>query len=239
MAQLRGSNSVAVGWLMQYLVDAGSLPTNVVAMAQRVIGDTKITTPSTYRMAKRVSEATEKSLALDLYQRLYVPLSTLFAHANGLVLMRHVGKKASIQERPSYPWVRLSAVRICDVSVGILALAVSEKSDLPTQMYVEYANSHMRRSLAPIFVMGLRSARGSMQWRNVLGSIQAVLAGTRYVRSEAFKIDPPQVKLKQVRAHLETIFDLFDLSDANEVREAMLDAFAEVIANVEPETGTN
>jgi hypothetical protein len=149
MSQLRGSNSVAVGWLMQYLVDIDAIPTSVVGIAQREIGDTKIVTPSTYQMAKKISEATNKSLALDLYKRLYAPLSTLFAHANGLVLMRHVGKKANLRAQPSYPWVRRSGVRICDVSVGVLAWAVSERSGLPTQMFADYTNAHMRRSLTP------------------------------------------------------------------------------------------
>jgi hypothetical protein len=142
------------------VVDIDAMPTSVVGIAQREIGETKIVTPSTYQMARKVSEATGKSLALDLYKRLYAPLPTLFAHANGLVLMRHVGNKANLQAQPSYPWVRRSAVRICDVSVGILAWAVWEKSDLPTQMFADHTNAHMRRSLTPIFAMGLRNAGG-------------------------------------------------------------------------------
>jgi hypothetical protein len=78
-----------------------------------------------------------------------------------------------------------------------------------------------------------------MQWRKVPGSIQTVLVGKRYVWSDAFKNDPPHVRLRQVRAHLETIFDLFDTSEITAVREAMLDAFAEVIATFEPETGAS
>jgi hypothetical protein len=234
MSQLRGSNSFAFGSLMKYLVDLDAIPPNVVAIAQRVIGDPTVRTPNTFKMAKAVSEASGNSLALDLYRRLYQPLSTLFAHANGLVLLRHVRKGAHLRERPSYPWVCSSAVRICDASVGFLAWAVSERSDLPTKVFADYANAHMRRSLAPIFVMGLRSAGGSMRWRKLPGAVQALLAGARYVHSKAFKIDPPEARLQQVRAHLEGIFALVDPSEVPSEMDEIVDAFAEVIASLEP-----
>jgi hypothetical protein len=236
MEEMRGSNAIALGNLMQYLVDLDATPARVVEIAQKYVGNTARETPGPYRMAKKFKEATGNSIAMDMYRRQYVPLSTLFAHANGLVLLRHVGKGARITRRPSYPWVRRSAVRASDVSVGILALAVAEKSDLPTELFVRYANAHIRRSLAPVFVMGVRSAGGSIQWRNLHRSFTALRAGKTYVWSMDFRTDPAEVRQQRVRGYLAQAFEALD-SDGNEAAgEEMLYVFAELLSAFEPES---
>ncbi len=55
---------------------------------------------------------------------MYVPLSEVFVHANGLSLLRHVGAEGKMLDEPAYPWARRYAVRTADGCVGLLAVAI-------------------------------------------------------------------------------------------------------------------
>ena len=236
--ELSRANSRAFGNLMQYLVDSGNISTRLIEIAQKAISDAEMKSLKTFEMVKTIITVTGQGLAMDLYRRQYVPLSTFFAHANGLVLFRHVGTGGKLSEEPSYPWIRRSAVRACDASVGVLAAAVCEKSDLPREDFLRYANDHMRRSLTPVFAIGLRNASGTFHWSQIGRLISGIRAAVKYANSVEFKMDSAEIRTLRARAQLTDIFGAFNPGDTSEVRDQMIDVFAEMIATPEPSRGS-
>jgi hypothetical protein len=120
----------------------------------------------------------------------------------------------------------------------VLAAAVCEKSDLPREDFLSYANDHMRRSLTPVFVIGLRNASGTLHWSQIGRVISGIRAAVKYANSVEFRTDSAEIRTLRARAQLADIFDAFNPGDVSEVRDQMIDVFAEMIAASEPSEGS-
>lgn len=237
MAEMLGATSEQLTWLMQYLVDLGLMPREVVDAAAEATGDRKVKTPGIFPMVQRLDEATENTIAMDLYRRLYVPLSSLFAHSNGLVITRHVGKEGKLQTKPSFPWLRRSATHVADVCVGILAWAIAEKSELPVQEFKAYIDAHNKRTITPVAAIGGRNAGASIRWNKVLESFVAFVDGANYVWNPESRSDDADTRRRKIRENLDHTFEALDPGEAAEAKGPMLDAFADHMAKFEPSEG--
>jgi hypothetical protein len=58
-----------------------------------------------------VSEATGQTIMLDVYDRLYEPLSMMFAHSGPMALLRHVDPRGRVVDQPMKPWTDRAALR--------------------------------------------------------------------------------------------------------------------------------
>jgi hypothetical protein len=90
-----------------------------------------------------------------MYDRLYVPLSTMHAHASGLVLLRHVAPDDRPVVRPLRTWPARSALHAVDASVALLARALLPGGHPAAPVVDAYADAHMTSTAAPVAVMGV------------------------------------------------------------------------------------
>lgn len=239
MEELRGGNSLALEHLCRYLIEAGVVTQNLIDIVRDAIGGSgKL--PSVADMADVVAKGTSDELSRNLYRRLYVPLSAFFAHANGLVLLRHVRSNGSLRERPAYPWVRRSAARTADGCVGILALAVASRADRPVTEFAEYADAHLKRSLAPLVIMAGRGFGTSTQWRRFPKAVRDVRAAIKYHRSEEFEADAWEIRELRTRESTSGILRILDPQSVDEhTVERMIDELVAMILGPRPEESGN
>lgn len=149
---MRGGNARALRRLLSNLGSDDILTEEVLeSIAKDIGGEGRL--PDVKRMAETIAKALGDIPApLNLYWRIYVPLSEFFAHANGVSLLRHVDSNGAILDKPSFPWARWSAVHLVDGCVGFLAAAIAHKDGRPMDSFANYADYHLQRALAPLVV---------------------------------------------------------------------------------------
>jgi hypothetical protein len=88
--RLSGGNAKALQRFLGYIGDSDPITTpDVIDDLTSAFGNRR-DLPTLRSMAEAVAAATGEPFALDLYTRMYVPLSTFFSHPTGLALLRHV-----------------------------------------------------------------------------------------------------------------------------------------------------
>ena len=212
MDRLRGSTGQAMKGAFRYLTDGDVLKTELIdLLVEEIGGDGSL--PHINVMADAVQTKADSSLTTDLYRRLYVPLSSFFTHANGLALMRQLKSDGSARFRPSYPWHRRGPVRAADACLGIMAFVICGRLDQPaelTKAFIDYANAHLSRSLAPLVVVAGRGSRRSIKWSRVPLAIQRLREGTRYYHSTQAALDPWEVRAARIRADLIAMLSIYE-----------------------------
>jgi hypothetical protein len=199
VAQLQAANVKALEGMLQYVSDMGLIPADVLAECIRRLnlGQPK-RGPTVEDMARRIDEATGGSVAIDLYNRFYRPTSNLAVHANAGSLLRHVRADSHLVHRPGKLWTRRSAARIADASLGILAAAVAQRKDRPSQALAEYAERHAARALTPVAVMAGVGA-GDFKPRQVIDTIRIIRETGTYLWSGQAASEPMEVRQAHIR----------------------------------------
>jgi hypothetical protein len=237
MDKLRGENAKAMERLFRYLVEGDVLKQELVDVMKREIGGSG-RLPTVIDMAELVTQRTGHQLGHDLYHRLYVPLSTFFAHGNGLAMLRHVRQDGSVRIQPAHPWVRRSSVRVADASVGILALAIAGRSGVSPDRFVAYADAHIKRALAPLFVAAAQgTGAGSLRLARLPAAYRAIIAGRDYYESEEYKADSWLERHDRTRACLSAAFDVYEPSEPIAVRDELLEIVVKMVVGSPPEEG--
>ncbi|MET8094219.1 hypothetical protein [Micromonospora sp. NPDC005220] len=157
-------------------------------------------------MAERIDTETSGSVVSDLYERLYVPASTYFVHANPASLLRHVTPDHTLTERPSDPWTRRSPVRLADACVGLVAGAVARADGVPNDLFVAYAEAHHARTMTPMVVMTAKGLTRSFKMSQLLYAVKDALDLRRYLSGPANN-DPREVREARIRAMYAKIAD--------------------------------
>jgi len=233
MDRLRGQNALALGSLLKPLVGNDPQRQELVNLLQRVIGGSG-SLPNLGVMAQLVRDKSGADLGTDLHQRIYSPLSTFFAHSNGLALLRHVKKDGTISVRPSYPWSTRSAARIADGSVGVLAAVVASRSNRPTQVFIDYMNAHLKRALVPLIFMVPSSRSGSIWWMRLPSALHNLIDGMRYYDSVEFEDDEWSAKYERVKHSLGVMLEVYAVEELAKYRDEILDIFVRMIVGEHP-----
>ncbi|MET8230817.1 hypothetical protein ABZS77_09090 [Micromonospora sp. NPDC005298] len=150
-------------------------------------------------MAERIDTETGGSAVSDLYERLYVPTSTYFVHANPASLLRHVTPDGTLTERPSDPWTRRSPVRLADACVGLVAGAIAHVDGAPNDLFVAYAEAHHARTMTPMVVVTAKGLTRSLRIVQLLDTVRDALDLRRYLAGPANN-DPREVRDARIRA---------------------------------------
>jgi hypothetical protein len=235
--QLRGDDAASVRRMFGYLTDSGAVSTAMIDIAHYAVGGTG-QLPSVRDMAEAVTRATGEATANDLYKRLYIPLSTFFAHANASALLRHVGSDDSLKDKPMFPWTIRSAVRTSDACVGIIARSIARNSALPFQDFSEYANAHRRRSIAPLATYVGRNLRHSVDWRQLPSSIRAVLASRAYFNSDEFAADSWETREQKAREAMMKPLEALRVDLPEHVRQSFIDEWVRTVVGEPPNTNS-
>jgi len=164
--------------------------------------------PTAREMAEKVSQLTEHSIAVDLYRRIYVPLSSFFAHGTGIALLRHVTARDEVRTRPMFPWSLRSSIHTADACMGILATHLSASRRQDNVLFVEYANAHWARTLLPVVATFGRSIPRGLQWSKLPHALMTIWALRRYLSSDGVAHDSSDVREARVRADVERLVEV-------------------------------
>lgn len=227
--QIRRYNAKSAQRLLRYLVTGGVFPAGLIEDVVTQIGAPAVA-PDVRKMAETVANSTEDTVATDLYDRLYVPLSTFSVHATGDALLRHVRAASRLSDKPSRVWTMRSAMHTVDACVGILATAIAKHGQRSAEPFARYANAHMSRTTAPLAVVGFDNGLRGLRWSKVPRAVRALLKLRRYLGSDAARRDTlAERETHAKRGFTECLQVLGDRSDRSYF-EPIVNQFAEMLA---------
>jgi hypothetical protein len=133
----------------------------------------------------------ELGIATRLYYEYYVPLSHLFTRSYAFALMRHVQPDGKLHERPAFPWVLLSATRLADGCMGLLAANIADKSRVTSpEPFLRYATAHLDRLVTPALAFTVKGALRSVPRLEALSTLKAINS-TKSRPDRSFRADVP------------------------------------------------
>jgi hypothetical protein len=144
--------------------------------------------------------------ATNLYERLYVPLSSLYSHTSAASLARHSGgRKHGVHYRPRRAWSLSSSADAVDACVGILAASIADAGTQEQAAFVGYAERHLGRVMAPALVLAAGQFVRSVRPARIPLAINACLKTRRYLRSDEARSDTAEVREERMRAWFKAI----------------------------------
>lgn len=235
---LRGENAHQAARMFEYLKDANVINQAIVDCLREEVGreDVGRRLPSAEAMARLVANAADDTLTSDIYKRLYIPLSTLFTHASGLALLRHVPKQAA-EIRPTYAWTKRSPARTADACVGILAAAIARDYGLTPRRFLGYAATHVRRVIPPLPAMVGRQGTASLKARLLPRMLLQLLKGYLYFRSHEGLSAPYAERTARLRRTMEEVISNFELDVSDVARACILDQLILIFAGPSSDLG--
>ncbi|MCU1491814.1 MAG: hypothetical protein JWM85_3219 [Acidimicrobiaceae bacterium] len=233
LTAMRGGNAKALRRMLVNLGHEDIITEDVLkAIEADIGGDGKL--PDARKMAESISAGlNDAPFPLNLYWRVYVPLSEFFAHANGMSLMRHVGDKGVLLEKAAYPWARWSAVHTADGCVGLLAAAIAHKDGHPNELFGSYADHHLLRSLAPLAVVSGKGMFRSLGPRRLLALVKGVVDLRAYKASGRAEADSFDDRVAYLRSWFERHVGNFD-DISEEIWDIYVERVVTVLATNEP-----
>jgi hypothetical protein len=157
--------------------------------------------PDSRRRAYAISKALDGApFPVNLYWRMYVPLSEFFVHTNGVSLLRHVGTKDEILDEPLYPWARRCAVRTADGCMGLVAAAIANAEGHPNERLANYADDHLNRALAPLAIVSGKSLFRSLGPAKIAGLVKGVVDLRAYFVSGRADTDTWDARVHNLRS---------------------------------------
>jgi hypothetical protein len=180
-------------------------------------------------MAELVAEKSGRTVALDLYLRLCVALSTHTAHPTVMNLLRHVDSEETTVETPVPVWTRRAALHTADACMAVLAVDMVEQAGRRSTLLRAYADAHLGKTLAPMAtILGGAVLRG-LRRGGLPGTLRQMVRLRRYYRSGRAARDPyDERKAKTIKA-IATILARISGEDLP-AAELIVDYFAEDLA---------
>ena len=239
LTQMRGGNKKSLIKMLLSLESNEIVTQEVIeSIEDEIGGNGKL--PTVKDMANTIANALDDSpIPLNLYGRLYVPLSEFFVHTNGTSLLRHVGDQGMIQTVPDHPWLRRGSVRAADASVGILAAAIAKASGSRAEQFAQYADDHLARTLAPLAVVGGKGILGTLGPARLAAFALGLVELRYYVVSGRATADEPEQRALHIRRFFESNLGEFgDIPDEvrNQIVERVVSAITATINNAAAST---
>lgn len=236
--RLSGANAKAVRRMLEFMADND--PVTPAALDELVLMIGVPSAPPSLRdMAQAVTRKTSVPFATELYVRLYIPLSTLFAHPTGVAMLRHVGADRQLRDRPDRCWSKRAALHGTDVCTAQLALAIAEQAGMSSAPFLEYAKAHMERTAHPIMTMTSRRALRSIRLSRVPRAYRSLMTLRRSRMSGEYALDTSEQRKSFAKRALDEILQVLDADVGEQMRDQIIDKFAELLADSStPEPGS-
>ena len=228
VARMRSHNARSFHRLFAPIATGDPISPDLIEEIAATMGSsTSAHLPSLLQMANAVKKTTGHSFAIDLYERLYIPLSMLYAHPTGVALQRHVGRSNRLKSKPARVWTKRSMQHAVDTCMAGLALAIAKRTDAESASLVEYADAHLTRAIAPIATMGGRAVLDGLHWTKLPSALRTFGQLRRYYDSGEAARDSHLVrKARTERAYDEMLQAVG--TGAEPYRQMLLDYFAEI-----------
>ncbi len=229
VGRMRGDNARSFQRVVSYLADGNLITSSLVDEIAASISPPE-QLPTVREMAKVVAVKTGERFATDVYDRLYVPLSTFYPHPSGLALLRHVRSDNGLAVVPMRVWSSRSAAHTADACMARLAIAVARGTGSPATPFASYANAHMSRSVAPVATMVGRQAFRGMRLSKLGSMVRALVSLRRYYDSgEAARDEYPERRAR-TRSAFSEMLELLGSDVPEPQRDLVLDYFADALA---------
>lgn len=236
VARMRGNNARSFHRLISYIADGDPITPGLVEDVAAAFG-TPATLPSMRDMAEVVSAKTGEPFATDVYHRLYVPLSTLFPHATGFALLRHVRSNNQLDNEPTRVWSIRSATHTTDACVARLAHALAERTERSETQFAGYANAHMSRTVTPVAAMTTRAMIRSVRWSKLPVAYRSVMALRRYYDGPQAARDAYPERKARTKCTFDAALQVLDIDVPQEQRDLIIDHLADSLARQQDERG--
>ena len=229
VTRVRKANIESLRDLTRFLVHNNIIPEAVLDECLAVLGP-KGERLSPFRMAKAIDTKLDGHSAVDFYLRFYAPTSTLFSHANGISLLRHIRPDGSLSDTPMVPWITRSAVRTADACVGIMAIGIAQRIGISSTAFSQYAEAHLNRTMAPLFVLAGRGVRNSWRRSDAIIAARATFDMRRYSTSREATTDGSEIREQRIGQGFDLAFRFFRSTDIpDEIVQIFRDHFVRVV----------
>ena len=156
------------------------------------------------------------------------PLPEFFVHANGVSLLRHVGAKGEILDKPAYPWARRCAVRTADGCMALVATAIAHAQGRPSEQFASYADNHLNRALAPLAVVSGKNLFRAFGPRKIVALVKGGVDLRAYKVSGRADSDTWDERVHYLRSAFERLSE--DIGVPEEIRDVYIDRIVTVLA---------
>jgi hypothetical protein len=217
-----------MGDALAFLEDTGVAPEAVIRECIARLGQPAKKHVQPWDMVAAIDAANGNKSARGIYRQFYVPLSNFSVHAGGASLMRHVGRRDRVSERPSRSWNRRSPARVADAAAAILAAALAQDAGKDPARLIAYADRHGQRALFPVAVMGLSSMPGALGPRRLLRTIREVRSGYDYLHHGAAAAESLTARTARIREQFASVLDF----KGTGIPAGSLDPFIDYVADL-------
>jgi len=185
-------------------------------------------------MIKVITDKGGPAIATNLYERYYVPASTLYAHGSGPAMLRHVGRAGAPTEAPSSGWLRRSAVHVVDGCVAVLAHVVATNSGRPAEPFVAYADAHLICALPPIASMGGSDSLRRLRPRSFPRAFRGYRTIQRYFNSETYQIDDRETSDAVIRSAVADMLSAVTYDGSNHAQPLLVEELVRQLSEYDP-----
>ena len=234
MTAMRGGNRRALRRMFAHLGYDDIITDDVLKAIDAEIGGDG-DPPDTRKKAETIAKALDGApLPLNLYWRMYVPLSEFFVHASGVSLLRHVGAKGEILGEPVYPWARRCAVRTVDGCMALLAAAIAHAEGRPNERLEKYADDHLNRALAPLAIVSGKGLLRSLGPAKIAALVRGVVDLRAYNVSSQGDTDTWEDRVRFLRSWFERHLGEYSEEVPEEIWDLYIDRIVTVLAGPPP-----
>jgi hypothetical protein len=89
-----------------------------------------------------------------------------------------------------------------DFCVGQLAHEIASREENPSTLLAHYAEKHRKRVITPVAAISAKTMKGLLRWSAVPRFSATFWREFTYVRFEAGRLDPPEMRQARLRALL-------------------------------------
>jgi hypothetical protein len=224
IGRLEQDNAKAFDSIFRYLVDTDAMSKAATSFVVGEIGVPKRIGPLD-QLIKEIAESGGSNGAAQLYDRVYRPLSSMYAHGSGLALSRHVAHDDTLRKKPLFPWARRSPSHTASTCVGLLAAQIAGVDHPSYAMLDNYANWHWRRVTPVVASLSLKGALKSCHWTELPRARRALREASSFLHSPQGAEASKESKRAVVRPAVITAFTALGL----EVSEEFIDSLTDMI----------
>lgn len=231
---MRAHNARSLRRLLSPFADGDPISPALIDGVAATIASSTAQPPPLSEMARIVARDSDHTLVTDLYERLYIPLSTVYAHPTGASLERHATRKLKLSERPAHGWTARSMCHAVDTCMAALALALAQRAGADQTKLVSYANAHMSRTAPPIVAISGRAILGGLRPTRLLSALRSMRGLLRYYDSGEAARDPEPLRKQRTEQFYSELLLAMGAKDEPYIRP-LLDSFTQITTQLPDE----
>jgi hypothetical protein len=224
-ARLTGDNAKSIQKMLKAGFGITRLTPEMIQSLTSALG-----TPGGLPVLVDMATKTNDQFLIDVYGRLYVPLSTFSAHASGFAMLRHVDASGRLLEKPTRTISSRILVHTTDACAARLAIALAERQGVDASELVAYGNAHVDRTTHPLLALAAAPAVRKAGARGIVKVVRSAVAFRAYTKSTAFADGSYEERKARAYTVLNELAEHLNLDVSEMGFDAAIEAFADDLA---------